>query len=51
MMYLDIFSIRKTTWLQMKRDGYEADKMTSLLISRAIEPTANWDGTVDEHLE
>lgn len=37
------------TWLQMKRDGYEADK--SDIIMRAdgkdINLTASWDGTVD----
>ncbi len=37
------------TWLQMKRDGYEADK-NDLIVSfkgMNINLTANWDGTVD----
>jgi dipeptidyl aminopeptidase/acylaminoacyl peptidase len=37
------------TWLQMKRDGYEADK-NDIIVSFKGTPlnlTANWDGTVD----
>jgi len=37
------------TWLQMKRDGYEADK-NDLIVSYKglkINLTANWDGTVE----
>lgn len=37
------------TWLQMKRDGYEADK-NDLIVSfkgMNINLTASWDGTVD----
>lgn len=37
------------TWLQMKRDGYEADK-NDLIVSHKglkINLTANWDGTVE----
>jgi dipeptidyl aminopeptidase/acylaminoacyl peptidase len=37
------------TWLQMKRDGYEADK-NDLIVSFkgiAMNLTANWDGTVE----
>ncbi|MCL6460900.1 MAG: S9 family peptidase [Flavobacterium micromati] len=40
------------TWLQMKRDGYEADK-NDLIVSYKglkINLTANWDGTVDSFL-
>lgn len=37
------------TWLQMKRDGYEADKNDIIVSFRGIKMnlTANWDGTVD----
>jgi dipeptidyl aminopeptidase/acylaminoacyl peptidase len=37
------------TWLQMKRDGYEADKNDIIVRFEAIDInlTANWDGTVD----
>lgn len=37
------------TWLQMKRDGYEADKNDIIVRYKGIELnlTANWDGTVD----
>lgn len=37
------------TWLQMKRDGYEADK-NDIIVSfkgMTINLTANWDGSVD----
>jgi dipeptidyl aminopeptidase/acylaminoacyl peptidase len=40
------------TWLQMKRDGYEADK-NDLIVSfkgMKINLTANWDGTVDHFI-
>jgi dipeptidyl aminopeptidase/acylaminoacyl peptidase len=40
------------TWLQMKRDGYEADK-NDLIVrydGRDLNLTANWDGTVDSYL-
>ena len=40
------------TWLQMKRDGYEADK-NDILVSlkgKSINLTANWDGTVDSFI-
>jgi len=39
------------TWLQMKRDGYEADK-NDLIVSfkgMKINLTANWDGTVSSY--
>ena len=39
------------TWLQMKRDGYEADK-NDLVVSHkgvTINLTAGWDGTVDDY--
>ncbi|KFF20304.1 S9 family peptidase [Flavobacterium hydatis] len=37
------------TWLQMKRDGYEADKNDIIVDFKGIKTnlTANWDGTVD----
>lgn len=37
------------SWLQMKRDGYEADKNDIIVRHRGrdINLTANWDGTVD----
>lgn len=37
------------TWLQMKRNGYEADKNDLIVRFKGIEMnlTANWDGTVD----
>ncbi len=37
------------TWLQMKRDGYEADKNDIIVRfnGQDINLTANWDGTVD----
>ncbi|MBC5839192.1 S9 family peptidase [Flavobacterium muglaense] len=37
------------TWLQMKRDGYEADKNDIIVDYKGIKMnlTANWDGTVD----
>lgn len=37
------------TWLQMKRDGYEADKNDIIVRHKGIDinMTANWDGTVD----
>jgi dipeptidyl aminopeptidase/acylaminoacyl peptidase len=37
------------TWLQMKRDGYEADKNDIIVSFKGIQLnlTANWDGTVD----
>jgi len=40
------------TWLQMKRDGYEADK-NDLIVSfkgMNINLTANWDGTVEHFM-
>ena len=40
------------TWLQMKRDGYEADK-NDIIVSfngTNINLTANWDGTVESFL-
>lgn len=40
------------TWLQMKRDGYEADK-NDLIVSfkgMNINLTAGWDGTVDSFM-
>lgn len=39
------------TWLQMKRDGYEADK-NDLIVDfkgQKMNLTANWDGTVESH--
>ncbi len=38
------------TWLQMKRDGYEADKNDIIVDFKGIKInlTANWDGTVDD---
>jgi dipeptidyl aminopeptidase/acylaminoacyl peptidase len=37
------------TWLQMKRDGYEADKNDIIVDFKGMKTnlTANWDGTVD----
>lgn len=37
------------TWLQMKRDGYEADKNDIIVRHRGVDInlTAGWDGTVD----
>ncbi|MET3046699.1 S9 family peptidase [Flavobacterium covae] len=37
------------TWLQMKQDGYEADKNDIIVKHKGIEInlTANWDGTVE----
>lgn len=37
------------SWLQMKRDGYEADKNDIVVDFKGIKMnlTANWDGTVD----
>jgi dipeptidyl aminopeptidase/acylaminoacyl peptidase len=37
------------SWLQMKRDGYEADKNDIIVRFKGIDLnlTANWDGTVD----
>ncbi|HLA55753.1 MAG TPA: S9 family peptidase [Flavobacterium sp.] len=37
------------TWLQMKRDGYEADKNDIIVAFKGMKMnlTANWDGTVD----
>ena len=40
------------TWLQMKRDGYEADK-NDLIVSFSgmnLNLTADWDGTVDHFI-
>ncbi len=40
------------TWLQMKRDGYEADK-NDIVVSvkgKSINLTANWDGTVESFI-
>jgi dipeptidyl aminopeptidase/acylaminoacyl peptidase len=38
------------TWLQMKRDGYEADKNDIIVRFRGMDMnlTAQWDGTVDD---
>ncbi|TDE31766.1 S9 family peptidase [Flavobacterium ranwuense] len=40
------------TWLQMKRDGYEADKNDLIVSFKGIKMnlTANWDGTVDHFI-
>jgi dipeptidyl aminopeptidase/acylaminoacyl peptidase len=40
------------TWLQMKRDGYEADKNDLLVNFKGQNSnlTAGWDGTVDDYL-
>lgn len=40
------------TWLQMKRDGYEADKNDIIVSANGVEYnlTANWDGTVNAFL-
>jgi dipeptidyl aminopeptidase/acylaminoacyl peptidase len=40
------------TWLQMKRDGYEADKNDIIVSFKGINMnlTANWDGTVESFL-
>jgi len=40
------------SWLQMKRDGYEADKNDLIVSSNGIEYnlTASWDGTVESFL-
>jgi dipeptidyl aminopeptidase/acylaminoacyl peptidase len=40
------------TWLQMKRDGYEADKNDLMVSFKGMKMnlTANWDGTVDNFL-
>lgn len=40
---------RELTWLQMKRDGFEADKNDIIVRYNGIDMnlTANWDGTVD----
>jgi dipeptidyl aminopeptidase/acylaminoacyl peptidase len=40
------------TWLQMKRDGYEADKNNIIVSFQGmnINLTANWDGSVDSVL-
>lgn len=37
------------SWLQMKRDGYEADKNDIIVRHKGLDInlTANWDGTVD----
>jgi len=39
------------TWLQMKRDGYEADKNDIIVRFKGIDInlTANWDGSVDNY--
>lgn len=39
------------TWLQMKRDGYEADKNDIIVSHKGINInlTQNWDGTVDSY--
>ncbi|MGC4040730.1 MAG: S9 family peptidase [Flavobacterium sp.] len=39
------------TWLQMKRDGYEADKNDIIVNFKGIEMnlTANWDGSVESY--
>jgi dipeptidyl aminopeptidase/acylaminoacyl peptidase len=40
------------TWLQMKHDGYEADKNDIIVRNRNIDInlTANWDGSVDNFM-
>ena len=40
------------TWLQMKRDGYEADKNDLIVSLKGMNMnlTANWDGTVDSFM-
>ena len=40
------------TWLQMKRDGFEADKNDLMVSFKGINMnlTANWDGTVDNFM-
>lgn len=40
------------TWLQMKRDGYEADKKDIIVSFKGIKMnlTAHWDGTVDHFI-
>ena len=40
------------TWLQMKRDGYEADKNNLMVSFKGIKMnlTANWDGTVESFI-
>ncbi|MFV5701635.1 prolyl oligopeptidase family serine peptidase [Flavobacterium sp. XS2P12] len=40
------------TWLQMKRDGYEADKKDLIVSLKGIKInlTAEWDGTVDHFI-
>jgi dipeptidyl aminopeptidase/acylaminoacyl peptidase len=40
------------TWLQMKRDGYEADKNDIIVDFKGMKMnlTANWDGTVESFL-
>lgn len=40
------------TWLQMKRDGYEADKNDIIVDFKGMKMnlTANWDGTVDNFM-
>lgn len=40
------------TWLQMKRDGYEADKNDLIVSFKGMKMnlTANWDGTVDSFI-
>ena len=40
------------TWLQMTRDGYEADKNDLIVSFKGVDfnLTANWDGTVDSFL-
>lgn len=39
-------------WLQMQRDGYEADKNDIIILNNGIKTnlTAHWDGTVDSFL-
>ena len=40
------------TWLQMKRDGYEADKNDIIVDFKGLKMnlTANWDGSVDQFM-
>ena len=40
------------TWLQMKRDGYEADKNDIIVRANGVDMnlTAHWDGTVDSYV-
>ncbi len=45
-------SVGDLAWLQMKRDGYEADKNDIIVNVKGswVNLTANWDGTVDNFM-